>query len=102
MNLKDLIVIQLNSDLDGGFKIAYNQNTGICAYQGLTQVDFRVNGTTKINATSSGVKVGASSSATEALDVAGNILASGSITARSAIVDTITSNKFRIANILTN
>ena len=51
----------------------------------LVYVVFKVNSTTKLSASSSGVKVGASTSATEALDVTGNILASGSITASSAI-----------------
>ena len=34
--------------------------------------------------------------------ITGDVVASGSITASSAIVDTITSNKFRATNILTN
>jgi hypothetical protein len=84
-------VIQLNSNIDGGSIIAYNKNTGICAYQALSQVDFRVNGITKLNATNSGVKIG-SGTATEALDVAGNILASGSTTASSAIVNGVNIN----------
>ena len=81
-------VIQLNSNLDGGSIIAYNQSTGICAYQALSQVDFRISGTTKLNATNNGVKIGNNSSATEALDVAGNILASGSITASGVNINT--------------
>ena len=36
------------------------------------------------------------------VEITGDVVASGSITASSAVVDTITSNKFRVANILTN
>jgi hypothetical protein len=87
-------IILLYSALDDVSLLAYNKQTGICSLQSPSQLDFKVNSTTKINATSSGVKVGASTSATEALDVAGNILASGSITANnltasSAIVNSV-------------
>ena len=34
--------------------------------------------------------------------ITGDVVASGSITASSVVVDTITSNKFRATNILTN
>jgi hypothetical protein len=36
------------------------------------------------------------------VEITGDVVASGSITASSAVVDTITSSKFRVANIITN
>jgi len=58
----------------------------MCLSSFITSI-FRISGTTKLNATNNGVKIGDNSTATEALDVAGNILASGSIIASSAIIN---------------
>ena len=65
----------------------YNRNTGICAYNAKKRLDLRINTTTLHNIRESGFKIGADTAATEALDVAGNILASGSITSSSAIIN---------------
>jgi hypothetical protein len=80
-------IILLYSDLDEVYLFAYNKPTGVSVYQSSTQVDFKVGSSVKLSTTSSGVKVWASTTATEALDVAGNILASGSITASSVIIN---------------
>jgi hypothetical protein len=42
-----------------------------------------------LNATNGGVRIEASTTATEALDVVGNILASGTITASSAVINSV-------------
>jgi hypothetical protein len=81
----------LNSGFDtDGVKtniILYNRNTGICAYNARTIMELRINSNTLHNIRASGFKIGADTAATEVLDVAGNILASGSITASSAIIN---------------
>jgi len=51
------------------------------------KLDLRINTTTLHNIRESGFKIGADTAATEALDVAGNILASGSINSSSAIIN---------------
>ena len=87
-------VIQLNSDIDsdnaGTLIMSYNR-VGTTALNGISQIDFRINGTNKLSTTASGVKIG-TGTATEELDVAGNILASGSITASSAIINGVNIN----------
>jgi hypothetical protein len=83
--------IQLNSGFDSdGVKtpiISYNRNTGSCVYSGKTQLILKA-GEVLHSLTASGFKIGESSTATEALDVAGNILASGSITANGVNINT--------------
>jgi hypothetical protein len=61
--------------------LAYNTNTGICAYQGETQVEFRIDGTALLTCKSAGVRIGDSNTPTEILDVNGNALISGELTA---------------------
>jgi hypothetical protein len=81
---------QINSGFDSdGVKtniIVYNRNTGGCLLNGKSQF-FLQAGNVLHNITESGFKIGSESTATEALDVAGNILASGSIIASSAIIN---------------
>jgi hypothetical protein len=64
--------------------LAYNTNTGICAYQGETQVEFRVNGTALLTCKSGGVRIGDNNTPTEILDVNGNALISGELTVPTA------------------
>jgi hypothetical protein len=59
-------IILLTCDLDDVHLFAYYKNTGVSVYQSSTNVDFKVGLSVKLSATSSGVKVGASTSATEA------------------------------------
>jgi hypothetical protein len=81
--------IAMNSGFDSdGVKtpiISYNRSTGICVYSAKTQLVLKA-GDVLHSLTASGFKIGENSTATEALDVAGNILASGSITAENLIV----------------
>jgi hypothetical protein len=81
--------IRLNSGFDNdGVKtaiISYNRNSGTCIFNAKSQLILQA-GDVLSNIQASGFKIGASISATEALDVAGNILASGSLTAGSVIV----------------
>jgi hypothetical protein len=61
--------------------LSYNTNTGICAYQGENQVEFRVNGNPLLTCKSAGVRLGDNNTPTEMLDVSGNALISGELTA---------------------
>jgi hypothetical protein len=82
--------IQLNSGFDSnGIKtniILYNRDTGGCLLNGKSQL-FLQAGNVLHNITESGFKIGSESTATEELDVTGNILASGSIIGSSAIIN---------------
>ena len=86
--------LQLNSGFDfDGVKtniISYNRNTGLNVFNAKTQLNLRA-GTIPFvsNITETGFKIGEISTATEALDVAGNILASGSIIASSGIINSV-------------
>ena len=61
--------------------LSYNTGTGICAYQGENQVEFRVNGNPLLTCKSAGVRIGDNNTPTEILDVNGNALISGELTA---------------------
>jgi hypothetical protein len=83
---------RINNTFDGANLFAYNTSTGITGFNGVTAIEFRINDIPLSNIKTSGFKIGASTSATEALDVAGNILASGSINANSAIINGVNIN----------
>jgi hypothetical protein len=71
-------------------KISYNMNTGLCVYNAKTQFKLRVAEGAFVNSlTEIGFKIKANTTATKALDVAGNILTSGSIIASSAVMNSV-------------
>ena len=80
--------LQLNSGFDfDGVKtniIVYNRNTGACLLNGKNQLLLQA-GNVLHNIQANGFKIGATTAGTEALDVAGNILATASIIASSAL-----------------
>ena len=78
---------RINNTFDGANLLAYNTSTGITGFNGVSAIELRINDIPLHNIRDSGFKIGASTAATEKLDVTGNIIASGSITSSSAIIN---------------
>ena len=66
---------------DDKLMFAYNTTNGVNAILSENRLDLRVSSITKLNATSSGVRIGNDNTATEMLDVVGNAKISGNINA---------------------
>ena len=67
---------RLNNTFDVSNLLAYNTNTGITGFNGVSAIELRINDIPLHNIRTTGFKIGASTAATEELDVTGNILAS--------------------------
>jgi hypothetical protein len=91
-------VVRILADDDTAL-LAYNTNTGICAYQGETQVEFRVNGTALLTCKSAGVRIGDNNTPTEILDVNGNALISGELTVPTANISYLNASNISCINL---